>query len=192
MHGLKHWQSWAAQFRALSEGSCPSGAGALLPGPQAETIFTILPGLAGPSDFAGVGQGLAGWCAAELTRQKAVWMRTAGRPPAQADGVLLQAAAIAESQGALAWLLRVALTRAQWSLGTPRAAEALGQLAAILRRFPQGFPSRDQRDGQSLLDGLGGGEFLFQPDPRGPRRVHGRGHATTPAAAARDALLPRE
>ena len=192
VHGLKHWQSWAAQFRALSEGSCPSGAGALLPGPQAETIFTILPGLAGPNDFAGVGQGLAGWCAAELTRQKAVWMRTAGRPPAQADGVLLQAAAIAESQGALAWLLRVALTRAQWSLGTPRAAEALGQLAAILRRFPQGFPSRDQRDGQSLLDGLGGGEFLFQPDPRGPRRVHGRGHATTPAAAARDALLPRE
>lgn len=192
VHGLKHWQSWAAQFRALSEGGCPSGAGALLPGPQAETIFTIVPGLAGPADFARVGQGLAGWCAAELTRQKAVWMRTAGRPPAQADGVLLQAAAIAESQGALAWLLRVALTRAQWSLGTPRAAEALVQLASILRRFPQGFPSRDQRDAQALLDGLGGGEYFFQPDVRSRMRPHGRGQAATQAARARGALIPRE
>ena len=192
VHGLKHWQSWAAQFRALSEGGCPSGAASLLPGPHAETVFTILPGLAGPADFARVGQGLAGWCAAELTRQKAVWMRTAGRPPAQADGVLLEAAAIAESQGALAWLLRAALTRAQWSLGTPRAAEALGQLAAILRRFPQGYPSRDQRDAQALLDGLGGGEFLLQPDLRSRMRVHRRGHPATQAMAARDALLPRE
>ena len=192
VHGLKHWQSWAAQFRALSEGTCPSGAGALLPGPQAETIFTILPGLAGPADFARVGQGLAGWCAAELIRQKAVWMRTAGRPPAQADSVLLQAAAIAESQGALAWLLRVVLTRAQWSLGTPRAAEALGQLAAVLRRFPQGFPSRDQRDAQALLDSLGGGEYFFQPDLRSRMRVHGRGQATTQTGTARGALRPRE
>jgi len=200
VHGLKHWQSWAAQFRALSEGNCPGSPGSLLPGPQAETIFTILPGLAGPADFARVGQGLAGWCAAELTRQKAVWMRTAGRPPAQADAVLLQAAAIAESQGALAWLLRVALTRAQWSLGTPRAAEALGQLAAILRRFPQGFPSRDQRDAQALLEGLGGTEFFFQPDLRRRMRAQGRGQAAPPAkvqtttetTSARDALLPRE
>ena len=106
--------------------------------------------------------------------------------------MLLQAAAIAESQGALAWLLRVALTRAQWSLGTPRAAEALGQLAAVLRRFPQGFPSRDQRDAQALLDSLGGGEYFFQPDLRSRMRVHGRGQATTQTGTARGALLPRE
>lgn len=175
LHGLKHWQSWAAQFRALTEGGGAGVAGALLPGPQAETVFTVLPGLAGPADFARVGQGLAGWCAAELTRQKAVWMRTAGRPAAQAEAALLQAAAIAESQGALAWLLRAAITRAQWSLGTPEAGPALGQLGAILRRFPQGFPSRDQRDAQALLESMGGAAF-FHPDPRSPKE---RRQATT-------------
>ncbi|MBQ5945942.1 winged helix-turn-helix domain-containing protein [Massilia sp. ST3] len=180
LHGLKHWQSWAAHYRALSAGQCPSGStGILQPGPQAETIFTILPGLAGPPDFARVGQGLAGWAAAELSRQKAVWMRTAGRPAAQAEAALLQAAAIAESQGALAWLLRVALTRAQWALGTPQTGPALAQLGAILRRFPQGFPSRDQREAQGLLDGTSWGDNPFLTDTRNRLRAGERLQATT-------------
>ncbi|OON63054.1 hypothetical protein B0920_06460 [Massilia sp. KIM] len=176
-HGLQQWQSWAEQFRALASGTYPQGAPPLMPGPQAETMHTILPGLAGPADFARVGQGLAGWCAAELTRQKAVWMRTAGRPAAQAEAELMRAACFAESQGALAWLLRIAITRAQWAQGTPRLGQALQQLYATLRRFPPGFPARGQREAQALLDAAGSPTFPFHPASHAGGR--GRGAETT-------------
>ncbi|WP_020652423.1 ATP-binding protein [Massilia niastensis] len=151
-NGLKQWQSWARLYKALQGGMRAGEMASLSPGPQAETFFTLAPQVAGPLDFARVGRGVSGWCAAELTRQKAIWMLANGKSLRQAEEVLDEAAAIAEAQGALAWLLRTAITRAHWWYATPRAAESMDQLAAVLKRFPAGRPSLDQREAVSLLE----------------------------------------
>ncbi|MEO0760256.1 MAG: hypothetical protein AAFZ09_00320, partial [Pseudomonadota bacterium] len=64
-------------------------------------------------------------------------------------------ATIAEGQGALALLLRNAITQARWAegRGPAEAGAARRELAAIVARLPAGAKGREQTEARAILDG---------------------------------------
>ncbi|OON63389.1 hypothetical protein B0920_08395 [Massilia sp. KIM] len=155
-HALPQWQAWARYLGAVCEGERLGSAAALQlpPGPLVETLYTLAPDLAGPADFAKPGQGMAGWCAPELLRLQALALRREGGAIAAAEALLARAAELADKQGALAWSLRVASTRALLWLEDGRKEEAGAMLAAVVRRCPPGRPGRDLRYAAMLCERL--------------------------------------
>lgn len=155
-HALVQWQSWAAHFDAFAKGDQRAGLGGrrLPPGAQAETLYTIATSLAGPAEFARVGQGLSGWCAAELLRQKASAMRRDGAPARLVEDVLHDALATAEKQQALAWSLRSARSLASLWQSQGRHAEAHALLLAVCEKFSEGYQTQDLVMAQQLLHDL--------------------------------------
>ncbi len=152
-HALVQWQSWAAHFDAFARGDERAGlAGRRLPpGAQAETLYTIATRLAGPAEYARVGQGLSGWCAAELLRQKAAAMRRDGAVDSLVEDVLRDALAIAAKQQALAWSLRCATSLASLWQGQGRHAEAHASLVSVCEKFSEGFQTHDLSRARQLL-----------------------------------------
>jgi predicted ATPase/DNA-binding winged helix-turn-helix (wHTH) protein len=156
-HSLVQWQRWAAHFEALVGGDASAGLGGKPPGhgAQAETLFTLTADLAGPAEFARVGQGLSGWCAAELLRQRAIQAHRCGAPTSMVEGLLRDALEIAERQHALAWSLRIATSMARVWHGEGRTEEALSILGGTYRRFTQGQATCDLLIASDLMSQMG-------------------------------------
>lgn len=152
-HSLVQWQSWAAHFDAFAKGDERAGvAGTRLPpGAQGETLYTIATSLAGPAEYARVGQGLSGWCAAELLRQKAAAMRRAGAPASLVEDVLNDSMAIAAKQHALAWSLRSASSLASLWQDQGRHAEAHALLLSTCEKFSEGYQTQDLVRAKQLM-----------------------------------------
>jgi predicted ATPase/DNA-binding winged helix-turn-helix (wHTH) protein len=165
-HSLVYWQSWARGFELLERlrAAAPgSGAGRRrglgterLPnavGPQLEVLATLSEEYAATHAVERADSGLAGWCAAELRRLRAEsLLREQGPQAAGAvDAMLADAQRLAHTQGALAWELRVAISRARLWQGLDRSADAARLLESVRRRFHEGLATADLRAADALL-----------------------------------------
>jgi hypothetical protein len=99
--------------------------------------------------------GLAGWCAAELLRVKALTLlrKQGGNAPA-AEALLQRSLDIAREQRALSWELRTATSFARLRHGQRRTPEAYDLLASVYARFTEGFTTIDLIGARSLLDDM--------------------------------------
>ena len=96
--------------------------------------------------------GAIGWCAAEVWRvQGERLLREGAGSRAAAGAQFLRALALARSQQALAWELRIAGSLVRCWHGTPRAAEGRHLLAEVLGRFDEGLDTADCRAALALL-----------------------------------------
>jgi hypothetical protein len=99
--------------------------------------------------------GLAGWCAPELLRVKALtFLRKQGSNAAAAEALLQRSLGIAREQGALSWELRTATSLARLRHGQRRTPEAYDLLASVYARFTEGFATIDLTGARSLLDDM--------------------------------------
>lgn len=119
-------------------------------GRYAEAIVTIDKALAA-ADCGG-----ERWYVAELLRIKGECLLGAAADDAvpTAEGVFQEALALARTQGALSWELRVALSLAHLNLRRGRAIDARGVLAPIYQRFTEGFDTADLQAARVLLESL--------------------------------------
>jgi predicted ATPase/DNA-binding winged helix-turn-helix (wHTH) protein len=101
-------------------------------------------------------QGLGGWLAAEALRVKAERIVQVGglEAASEADGLLQQAAAIAEAQGALVWEHRVAMSQARLLQRQSRTEDARELLMKARARFSEGLQTTDLLKSEQLLDEL--------------------------------------
>jgi predicted ATPase/DNA-binding winged helix-turn-helix (wHTH) protein len=90
------------------------------------------------------------WCVAELLRVRGELLRLKG-DAAQAEAMFDQAREWTERQGALSWALRVATSKARLLTEQGRGAAARAELAAVCKRFAEGFDTADQRAARALL-----------------------------------------
>jgi predicted ATPase len=98
--------------------------------------------------------GLAGWCAAELLRVKALTLTRKHGTQAAAEALLQQSLDTAREQGALSWELRTATSLARLQHGQGRTHEAYDLLASVYARFTEGFATIDLLNARSLLDDM--------------------------------------
>ena len=97
-----------------------------------------------------------GWYAPQLLRIKGevLLQQAAGQFAPAAEECFHKAAEIAREQGALFWELRVALSVARLRVSQGRAHEARPPLAAVYRRFTEGFATADMQAARTLLEEL--------------------------------------
>jgi predicted ATPase/DNA-binding winged helix-turn-helix (wHTH) protein len=181
-HGLLVWETWAACFAALlriHRGEVADGvrtlAGQLERAGENRKLprYIILIGaFAACLGRAGeVARGLRTvddalrrceasgeqWYVAELLRIKGelILADEAAGAAALAEDLFLRATALARSQDALAWELRLATDLARLWRGQGRGAAARDHLAAVYARFSEGFETADLRAARALLGALG-------------------------------------
>lgn len=87
----------------------------------------------------------------ELLRLKACVLDAAGAPDAEVEAAFRRALAVAEAQGARAWTLRIAISRARRS----RTIETRAALAEVVAGFTEGFETTDLLVARDLLGGPG-------------------------------------
>jgi predicted ATPase/DNA-binding winged helix-turn-helix (wHTH) protein len=92
------------------------------------------------------------WCRPELLRIRAEILLRLDRRD-EADLCLVQSLDLAATQGALAWELRAATSRARLAAGPGAARE---RLASVVARFREGFETADLIAANTLLGRLGG------------------------------------
>ena len=157
-HSLYFWQFWGRCLEsALSQ--CEGRAKiphALLCDPLCnpllrESLGTINADLLTPEAATRAENGLAGWCAAELLRVKALTLIRKQGTNAPAEALLQQSLDIAREQGALSWELRTATSLARLRQGQGRTHEAHDLLASVYARFTEGFTTIDLLNARSLL-----------------------------------------
>jgi predicted ATPase len=95
-----------------------------------------------------------GWYDAELMRLKGEFtlQDSGAASSAAAELAFREALDIAETQGALFWVLRAALSLARLRLREGRTAEAKDTLAPVYARFAEGFTTADLRAARALLE----------------------------------------
>jgi predicted ATPase len=98
----------------------------------------------------------ARWYLAELLRRKGELLLLGPGPTAvaAAETCFHQALDVARHQGALALELRAAMSLARLWRGQQRASEARKLLAAVYRRFREGFGTADLVEAKALLASL--------------------------------------
>jgi predicted ATPase/DNA-binding winged helix-turn-helix (wHTH) protein len=153
-----YWQEWARVYqtaaaarvagRALAEAAWPETLA-----PLAQNILATLDtGMLGDATLARAEAGAIGWCAAEVLRVRGEQLlRQGGRGCEAAGALFLRALALARSQGALGWELRIACSLQRCWHGTPRGAEGRRLLEEVLGRFGEGLDTADCRAALALL-----------------------------------------
>lgn len=102
-----------------------------------------------------VGQSDERWCVPEFLRIRGQLMAQAGTGSSgEAEGLLVQAIAMARDQGALSWELRAATSLARIRADQGRTAEARDLLAPVHARFTEGFDTADVKRAATLLAAL--------------------------------------
>src|SRR5471032_2911637 len=168
-HSVVLFYNWARQYAQVIEGAeGPSLAGV---GLVKEIMVTLDGGFVDGALLARAESGAAGWSTAEILRVRGEALVAeellsgvgclGGRLRAQAgshrgEAVLLEALAVAKSQGALAWELRSATSLAQLWQRQGHAQQAYELLAPIYGRFTEGFATPDLTKVRRLLDELAG------------------------------------
>jgi predicted ATPase/DNA-binding winged helix-turn-helix (wHTH) protein len=153
-----YWQEWARVYQMVAAGR---GTGSALAeaawpetlAPLAQNILATLDaGMVGNATLARAEAGAIGWCAAEVLRARGEQLlRQGGRHREAACSLFLRALALARSQGALGWELRVACSLLRCWQSTPRAAEGRRLLEEVLGRFGEGLDTADCRVALGLL-----------------------------------------
>ena len=94
------------------------------------------------------------WCLAELVRFKGEIILMSGdtRAAEAAEKEFQCALTLARYQDALSWELRAATSLARLRIANARSAEAQETLAATIRRFSEGFATRDFKEAIELLE----------------------------------------
>ncbi|MEB0225502.1 ATP-binding protein [Pseudomonas sp. 10S4] len=168
-HSVVLFYNWARQYAQVIEGAeGPSLAGV---GLVKEIMVTLDGGFVDGALLARAESGAAGWSTAEILRVRGEALVAeenllevgclGGRLREQArshrgEAVLLEALAVAKSQGALAWELRSATSLAQLWQRRGHAQRAYELLAPIYGRFTEGFATPDLTKVRRLLDELAG------------------------------------
>jgi len=168
-HSVVLFYNWARQYAQVIEGAeGPSLAGV---GLVKEIMVTLDGGFVDGALLARAESGAAGWSTAEILRVRGEALVAeenllevgclGGRLREQArshrgEAVLLEALAVAKSQGALAWELRSATSLAQLWQRQGHAQQAYELLAPIYGRFTEGFATPDLTKVRRLLDELAG------------------------------------
>jgi hypothetical protein len=93
------------------------------------------------------------WCTPEVLRVKGLLALSDDHADAAA-ALLLQSAALARKQGALAWELRAAMNLARLRASQSRRREAIELLEGVYNGFTEGFESVDLLAARSLLGEL--------------------------------------
>lgn len=153
-----YWQDWAGAYTAAVAlrgagrvDDVPAWPEALAPIAH-DTLATLGVGMLRDATLARAERGAIGWCAAEVWRAQGERLLCQG-PGSRAAAAHLfrRALALARSQQALAWELRIVCSLARCWRGTPRAAESLRMLAEVLGRFDEGLDTADYRAALALL-----------------------------------------
>lgn len=153
-NALPYWLRYGQVYRraaAVGLGEAMDQEAAFLHGTpwnngQVELIATLGLGYSHPQGFARFESGEVFWGLPEVFRLEAE--RLAARDPAGAAALLDRADGIAERQGALAWHLRIAMSRVR-ALGCH--AGSVRALEAVLSRFTEGFDTPDLVAAHRLL-----------------------------------------
>lgn len=159
---LAYWYAWTHGYaRALAQREPPwtgVDAARLLAWEGAsnqmanDTMATFGPEGLEAATLARVDAGTIGWCAPEVLRVRAVQLLGDGAGARDEAGRLLERAlALARSQGALSWELRIECTRLAWWRDTAQAGAMRAALAAVLGRFTEGQETADQQAARALL-----------------------------------------
>jgi hypothetical protein len=159
-HVLGHWLHWARCLEwgvAANEGSAhevleQARASSFDSFLHVETLATFSESFADAKAIERAEHGIAGWCAAELLRVKA--LATVETSSRARESALRAALDLARRQGALAWELRIARSLAQSLVARDCKGEAHRLLESVLARFTEGRGTRDFIAAQSLMDGL--------------------------------------
>lgn len=154
-----YWQAWA---RAYGEAAALRGAGAADTAPAwpeqlapiaQDILATLGAGMLCDATLARAEAGAIDWCAAEVWRVRGEQLlHQGGKHRDAACALFLRAFALARSQRALAWQLRIACSLVRCWRGTPRAAEGRRLLAEVLDGFGEGLATADCRAALALLE----------------------------------------
>jgi len=175
LHALPIWQSWGHRFQGallIRQGAVPVGVALLRnsldhpPEASFQPRFTwflgrLAIGLARlgqlPQAMQAIEEALARsernedrWCLAELLRIKGDLLVQDIADSAAAEDCYRQALACARLQGALSWELRAAISLLR--LHGNRDGTGRAELAAIYRRFTEGFAMADLQEARRMLD----------------------------------------
>ncbi len=178
-HAIDIWSDWANCFRAgllARQGALAAGLDVMRTtlARYAEPRFLyFFAGLADVAEMLGAaGEGawalgviedtirrVAGsderWCVPEFLRIRGQLLAQAGTgAPGEAEGLMVQAIAMAREQGALSWELRAATSLAGLWQAEGRGPEALALLAAVYARFTEGHETADLKRAAALLAAL--------------------------------------
>jgi predicted ATPase/DNA-binding winged helix-turn-helix (wHTH) protein len=99
---------------------------------------------------------VAGWCASEILRIQGEHILKEGNSAKESEAELMfrRSLDVAESQNALAWQLRSAMSLAILWRGRNRSAEAHDLLSSVYMRFSEGHETRDLRTAAALIETL--------------------------------------
>lgn len=119
-------------------------------------MLTLRPEVVDDALLQRANSGAAGWSAPEILRVRAdnLLRQDCPQQTRSAEGVLLEALAVARRQGALAWELRSATSLARLWQQQGRYQQARDVLEPIYARFTEGFATPDLMQVRRLLDDL--------------------------------------
>ncbi|HEY4081506.1 MAG TPA: winged helix-turn-helix domain-containing protein [Burkholderiaceae bacterium] len=159
-----YWISWARMLERALEVRLSGEAPGEWPDPpdadreaELDMRATLVPEWVTARALERAETGLTDWCAPELLRASAEKLMAGGLQsdwPA-AESLLDRAQKLASRQGALAWELRIANSRARLALARGRPEEGRQPLAEVLARFTEGQQDADPREARRLLALLG-------------------------------------
>lgn len=153
----EYWREWARAYGALAIPRSEASAATLVRpealAPIAQDILaTIGEDMLCDATLARAEAGMIDWCAPEIWRVRGErLLRRSGKGRAAAWALFERALALARSQQALAWELRIACSMLRCTAGTPGAARARARLEEVLERFREGRDTADCRAASALL-----------------------------------------
>lgn len=158
-HGVLLFHTWGRHYaRLLNLPNEPAGPAT---GLLSDILLTLRDTEIDQAQLARAQQGEAGWCSAEILRNRAqnLLAQADGQNLEEAEKLLGQALAVAREQGALAWALRSAVCLARLR---PERTRAL--LVPLLAGFEQGSQTPDVLEAEQLL--------ALGMQPRQPMQTH--------------------
>lgn len=151
-HGLLFWRSWSNTYDTMLNWHAAPAIDRLpeFGAMKLEHLCTwgIVEALPFLEQRIDAGEG--GWCIPELLRLQAIVLHTEGRH-SEARARLERARAEAELSDAKSWLLRVAMTDADFLREAGRVDEAHRQLHAVYNSFTEGFGTADLERAAGML-----------------------------------------
>ena len=157
-HSVRLFHTWGRHYAQVLEAT-PGGADpetAEGDGLIRDIMLTLRPEVVDDALLQRANSGAAGWSAPEILRVRADNLLSQDCPQQtrSAEGVLLEALAVARRQGALAWELRSATSLARLWQQQGRYQQARDVLEPIYARFTEGFATPDLMQVRLLLDDL--------------------------------------
>jgi hypothetical protein len=159
-----YWRSWGEIYLAAAEmyERRTAGDGETLALPfaasqkQRDMLATLNIGFLGDEALARADGGLAGWCAPEILRARAIALHSGREATArrEAEGLLLRSLDAARGHDALAWELRTATSLAELRRDQKRFGEARNVLGPVYDRIREGSGTADLVAAKALLDAL--------------------------------------